>query len=74
MSDHEGIEIDLRGPRGNAFFLLGTAQKISKQIGNSSSYTEDLLKEMQSGDYQYLLSVFEKEFPMFTIIGKETDG
>ena len=26
-----GIEIDLTGPRGNAFFLLGTASNLAKQ-------------------------------------------
>ena len=28
-----GIEIDLTGPQGNAFYLLGTASKLSKQLG-----------------------------------------
>ena len=29
----EGITIDLTGPQGNAFFLLGTAKKLASQLG-----------------------------------------
>jgi len=28
-----GIEIDLTGPNGNAFYLLGTAGNLAKQLG-----------------------------------------
>ena len=28
-----GIEIDLTGPNGNAFYLLGTASNLAKQLG-----------------------------------------
>lgn len=57
-----GIEIDLTGPQGNAFFLLGTAQSLAKQLGYSSEAKEEMLKEMQSSDYEHLLSVMEKHF------------
>ena len=30
---NKGIEIDLTGPQGNAFFLLGTASKLGRQLG-----------------------------------------
>ena len=28
-----GIEIDLTGPQGNAYFLLGTAGNLANQLG-----------------------------------------
>ena len=30
------IEIDLTGPQGNAFFLIGTAGNLAKQFGMDS--------------------------------------
>ena len=56
------IEIDLTGPNGNAFFLLGQAQRWGKQMGLD---TESLLEEMKSGDYENLIQVFDREFGSF---------
>jgi hypothetical protein len=53
------LEIDLSGPDGNAFVLMGIAQKWAKQLGlDSKAVTAD----MMSGDYEHLLSVMEKHF------------
>lgn len=60
-----GIEIDLTGPEGNAFFLLGTAKRLAQQLGRDS---EPILTEMQSGNYENLLSVFEREFGDFVVL------
>lgn len=51
--------IDLTGPDGNAFYLLGTASKWSKQLGLDS---DKVLEEMKSGDYENLIQVFDKYF------------
>ena len=56
------ITVDLSGPQGNAFWLLGYAQKLAKQIGYSQEDIDNLLEEMQSGDYDDLCSVFEQTF------------
>jgi hypothetical protein len=53
------IEIDLTGPQGNAFFLLGTASKLARQLGMNS---EEILTEMKSGDYENLIEVFDNYF------------
>ena len=53
------IEIDLTGPDGNAFVLLGLAQRLCKRLGKDSTAVLDL---MQSGDYENLLQVFDREF------------
>lgn len=61
------IEIDLTGPQGNAFFLLGMAEKYAKQLGLDS---EAILKEMQSSDYENLVAVFDKNFGQFVTLYK----
>ena len=54
--------IDLTGPDGNAYYILGTAMKLCKQIGISSERTEEILDEMKSSDYENLIKVFDKYF------------
>lgn len=53
------ILIDLTGPDGNAFTLLGYASKLAKQMGLDGN---KILQEMQSGDYENLISVFDSYF------------
>ena len=53
------IEIDLTGPDGNAFVLIGMAGKFAKQLGLDINV---IRTEMMSGDYENLLNVFEKNF------------
>jgi hypothetical protein len=60
-----GIEIDLTGPQGNAFYLLGTAKKLANQLGLDS---DEILNQMKSGDYENLLQVFDKNFGMFVTL------
>lgn len=54
-----GITIDLTGPQGNAFFLLGTVSNLAKQLGMDS---EEIIEEMKSGDYENLIKVFDHYF------------
>ena len=53
------IEIDLKGPEGNAFNLLGLAANLSKKIGLE---TDQILDEMRSGDYENLIQVFDNYY------------
>jgi hypothetical protein len=55
----ETIEIDLTGPQGNAFYILGVAKKLCKQVGIDS---KPFLEEMMSGDYENLIKVFDDKF------------
>lgn len=57
--------IDLTGPQGNAFFLLGTAQKFAKQLGFD---VDTVMDEMQSGDYENLVQVFDSYFGEYVIL------
>jgi len=53
------IEVDLTGPQGNAFYLIGLAQNLSKQLGFNS---KEIVNEMMSGDYENLIRVFDSNF------------
>ena len=55
----KGITIDLTGPQGNAFYLLGTANNLAKQLGLNG---KEIMEEMKSSDYENLLQVFDKNF------------
>lgn len=56
------IEVDLKGPQGNAFFLLGYAQELGKQLGYSKLAIEGIISEMKLSDYDHLCTTFEKHF------------
>jgi len=64
-SANRRIEIDLTGPQGNAFFLLGSAKKLATQINKDG---EAITKEMMGGDYEHLVEVFDREFGSFVTL------
>ena len=47
---------DLKGPEGNAFVLLGRAQKAFRDHGSPKSLAEAFHEEATSGDYEHLLT------------------
>lgn len=51
--------IDISGPAGNAFALLGTARQYAKQLGLDQKV---ILEDMQSKDYEHLIEVFDEHF------------
>ena len=51
--------IDLTGPQGNAFYLLGVAMKLSKDIGLD---LEAVLDDLKGGDYEHLITRFDYHF------------
>jgi hypothetical protein len=53
------IEIDLDGPDGNAFVLLGIAKDLCHNTGID---WEKVQSEMTSGDYENLLQVMDGYF------------
>ena len=59
------IEIDLTGPDGNAFVLIGTASRLAKQLGLDA---DGIKTEMMSGDYENLIRVFDKHFGEFVTL------
>jgi len=59
------IVIDLTGPDGNAFVLMGIASNLAKQLGKDGNVIRE---EMMSGDYEHLIAVFDREFGDFVIL------
>lgn len=51
--------IDLDGPDGNAFVLMAIAHRWSRQLDKDG---DAILLDMQSGDYEHVIEVFEREF------------
>jgi len=60
-----GIEIDLTGPDGNAFVLIGTAGNLAKQLGLDA---KAIREEMMKGDYENLVNVFDTHFGNFVTL------
>lgn len=59
------VEIDLTGPDGNAFVLIGTAGKLAKQLRLDG---KKIQSEMMNGDYENLIKVFDKYFGEFVTL------
>ena len=53
--------IDLTGPEGNAFALMGLAKSFSKQLGKTNG-DAIVMKMMAAESYDDLLAIFSKEF------------
>ena len=60
-----GIEIDLTGPQGNVFFLIGTAKNLAKQLGLDG---KEIQAQMMSGDYENAVNVFDENFGHFVTL------
>lgn len=61
------IVIDLTGPDGNAFALMGYAKQFAIQLGWKDRGSA-LIQDMMSGDYEHLLEVFDNAFGEFVIL------
>ena len=57
--------IDLTGPQGNAFFLLGQAGQYARQLGLDG---DQIIAEMKSGNYENLVQVFDRYFGEYVIL------
>lgn len=65
QKDHsKPIVIDLTGPEGNAFCLLGYAKRWSADLGLNY---DKIRNDMTSGDYENLVQVMDKNFGSFVI-------
>jgi len=62
--------IDLTGPQGNAFYLIGVAKNLGKQLGFSDERMECMLYDMMNGTYENLIQEFDDYFGEFVILEK----
>ena len=56
------IVIDLTGPDGNVFVLMGRAKQYAKQLVLDG---DKIINEMMSSDYENAVQVFDKYFGSF---------
>lgn len=60
------IEIDLTGPNGNVFYLMGLARRLAKELnevrGNNYQDPKAIIEDMMSDDYEHAIDVMEREF------------
>jgi len=59
--------IDLTGPDGNAYCLLGYAKTYCDQLKGTKDW-DKISAEMKSGDYENLVAVFDREFGDFVTL------
>ena len=59
--------IDLTGPEGNAYCLMGYARRYARQLGLDS---DKVIGEMMRGDYENLVNVFDNYFGDYVILEK----
>ena len=59
------IEIDLTGPQGNAYFVLGVARSLAEQLGKDF---DNIYKRMTSGNYENLIKVMDEEFGEYIVM------
>ena len=57
--------IDLTGPDGNAFALLGQAKRYASQLDMDFDVIQ---RQMTSGDYEHLVNTFDKYFGGFVTL------
>ena len=59
------LVIDLTGPDGNAFALMGYATRLAKQLKFDD---KKIINEMTKGDYEELIETFDKYFGDYVIL------
>lgn len=60
--------IDLTGPQGNAYCLLGYAKSFGQELGYTKEQMDKISEDMRSSDYEHLLEVFDREFGNLVIL------
>ena len=62
------LVINLDGPDGNVFSLMGAAAGLARRMGMDYGYIEFIFDEMKSGDYMNAVKTFDKHFGEFVIL------
>ena len=62
------VKINLLGPDGNAYAIMGIIARILRQMGKPQSEINEVLKEMMSSDYKHLCEIASN---YVTLIGDE---
>ena len=60
--------VDLDGPNGNAYALMGLAGSLATTVGYASDEIETMLTRMKSGDYKKLVKTFDEYFDGYVVL------
>ena len=66
--EYKKIEIDLNGPEGNAFLLIGLASRLGRQLNMDKFRIKCIQDEMILSDYEMLVQTFNKWFGDYVIL------
>lgn len=67
-----GLCLDLAGPEGNVFALLGIGDDLAKQLGKKEDWKEAVeAAKLMGGNYTTMVNLFREYFPMVTLINYE---
>lgn len=64
------VEIDLSGPEGNAYRLIGLAGNLGKATGMNKSQVKNIQSEMMLSTYDMLIETLEKYFGDLIVLYK----
>lgn len=64
---HVKLTVDLSGPDGNAFAILGKVNGILRQFGYDGEAIGEVMKEAMSSDYDHLLETVGRAVDLKTI-------
>ncbi len=65
---YKKLEIDLNGPQGNAFNLIGLARSLGKQLNMTDFRIKCIQDEMTLSDYEMLIQTFDKWFGDYVVL------
>ena len=66
--------INLDGPDGNAYVLMGATARCARDLGYASDETDVILRRMMNGNYFNLVKVFEEYFGEYFILETKDDN
>lgn len=66
--EYKKIEIDLSGPEGNAWYLIGLAGSLGKQLNMTNFRIKCIQDEMMLSSYEMIIQTFDKWFGDYVIL------
>lgn len=67
-----GVCLDLTGPDGNVFALLGHGDSLAKQLGTLDDWRGSVqAAQLMGASYMTIVNLFQQFFPVVTLIGLE---
>ena len=57
-----GVVIDLSGPEGNVFYILGTCNRLARDFGLDGQEVKTFKEELLGKNYQQILDICQRWF------------